>query len=216
PLRVSAVEASGNLFSVIGVSPILGAGFPASTFFARERIAVISHRLWRERFNGDAAIIGTPITLSADVYRVAGVMPPGFNFPNQTDVWQRLQWDFAQHSRGAHFVESLFRLTPGVTVDRANAELRALTARLGAQFKASNGDWGARAIPLAHELEGDFRPALFALFGAAAFLLLITCTNVASLLLARATAREREVAVRAAIGASRGRLVLQFLTESVM
>ena len=139
-------------------------------------------------------------------YTVVGVMPQGFNYPNNTDVWHRLQWDFMQHSRGAHFVESLFRLKPGVSADASNGELRALTTRLGAEFKATNGEWGARAVPLAHEVEGYFRPALFALFGAAAFLLLITCTNVASLLLARATVREREVAVRAAIGASRGRL----------
>ena len=216
PIRVNTVEASGNFFSVIGIQPILGAGFPAPVFYSRDRIAVISHRLWRERFNGDSSIIGKPITLSDAPYTVAGVMPPGFNYPSNTDVWQRLQWDFMQHSRGAHFVESLFRLKPGVSPERVNGELRALTTRLGAEFKATNGEWGARAVPLAHEVEGYFRPALFALFGAAAFLLLITCTNMASLLLARATAREREVAVRAAIGASRGRLIRQFLTESIL
>jgi putative ABC transport system permease protein len=216
PLRVSAVEASGNFFAVLGVQPVLGAGFPASPFYSRDHIAVISHRLWRERFGGSAAIIGQPITLSDAVYTVAGVMPPGFSYPNDTDVWERLQWDFAQHSRSAHFVEAVFRLKRGVRVEQANAELRALTIRLGRENLATNRDWHARAVPLAHEVVGYFRPALFALLGAAALLLVITCTNVASLLLARATAREREVAVRSAIGASRGRLVRQFLTESVL
>src|SRR5262249_5547048 len=111
---------------------------------------------------------------------------------------------------------SVFRLKPGAQLSQANAELRALTTRLGLENKATNADWHARAIPLSQEVVGFFRPALFALFGAAAFLLVITCTNVASLLLARATVREREVAVRAAIGASRGRLVRQFLTESII
>src|SRR5436309_380576 len=113
-------------------------------------------------------------------------------------------------------MESLFRLKPGVTSEAANGELRALTRRLGKENPSTNGEWNARAVPLATEVVGFFRPALFALFGAAAFLLVITCTNVASLLLARATVREREVAVRAAIGASRGRLVRQFLTESIL
>src|SRR5437773_12172073 len=113
-------------------------------------------------------------------------------------------------------MESLFRLKPGVTSEAANGELRALTRRLGKENPSTNGEWNARAVPLATEVVGFFRPALFALFGAAAFLLVITCTNVASLLLARATVREREVAVRSAIGASRGRLVRQFLTESII
>src|SRR5439155_4987477 len=156
PMRVNAVEASGNFFSVIGVQPLIGTGFPSTTFYSRELIAVISHRLWRDRFNSDPSIVGKPITLSSVVYTVAGVMPPDFTYPNGTDVWQRLQWDFAQHSRGAHFVESLFRLQPGVSAEQANVELRALTTRLGGEFKATNGDWGARAVPLAHEIEGYF------------------------------------------------------------
>ena len=216
PLRVNAIETTPNFFTVLGVQPILGAGFPAAPEFAREGIAVISHRLWRERFGGDPLIVGKTIALNGPLFTVVGVMSQGFQYPNDTDVWHRIQWDVAQHSRGAHFMESIFLLRPGVTVDAANAELRALTKRLAAEHPSTNGDYSARAVPLATEIVGFFRPALFALFGAAAFLLLITCTNVASLLLAKATVREREIAVRAAIGASRGRLVRQFLTESVL
>ncbi len=216
PLRVSAIEATANFFSVLGVQPMLGAGFPKSPLYAREGIAVISHRLWRERFGSDPSIVGKTVALNGPLFTVVGVMPQGFQYPNDTDVWHRIVWDVAQHSRGAHFMESIVRLKPGVTVDAANNELRALTKRLGRENPSTNGDYTARAIPLATEVVGFFRPALFALFGAAAFLLVITCTNVASLLLARATVREREVAVRAAIGASRGRLIRQFLTESVL
>jgi predicted permease len=216
PLRVRAIEATANFFAVLGVQPVLGAGFPKSPFYSREGIAVISHRLWRERFGSDPAIIGKTIALNGPLFTVAGVMPQGFQYPNDTDVWHRITWDVAQHSRGAHFMESIFRLKPAASVDAANNELRALTKRLGQENPSTNGDYTARAVPLATEVVGFFRPALFALFGAAAFLLVITCTNVASLLLARATVREREVAVRAAIGASRGRLIRQFLTESVL
>src|SRR3954470_2278685 len=216
PLRVNAVETTPNFFSVLGVQPVLGAGFPRAPFYSRETLVVISHRLWRERFAGDPAIVGKTVALNGPLFTVVGVMPPGFQYPNDTDVWHRITWDVAQHSRGAHFMEGLFRLKAGVTVDAANAELRALTKRLGSENPSTNGEYSARAIPLAAEVVGFFRPALFALFGAAAFLLVITCSNVASLLLARATVREREVAVRAAIGASRGRLVRQFLTESVL
>jgi predicted permease len=216
PLRVNAVETSANFFSVIGVQPILGAGFAPTPFYSREPIAVISHRLWRERFGGDAGIVGKAIALNGPLFTIAGVMPPGFSYPNGTDVWHRLTWDLTQHSRGAHFMESIVRLKRGVTLAVANSELRALTRRLGQEHPSTNGEWSARALPVAHEIVGFFRPALFALFGAAALLLGITCTNVASLMLARATVREREVAVRAAIGAGRARLVRQFLTESVL
>jgi predicted permease len=216
PLRISAVETTPNIFSVLGVQPAIGAGFTAEPSYSRDGVAVISHRLWRERFGSDPAIVGKSIALNGPLFTVAGVMPPGFQYPNDTDVWHRITWDVAQHSRGAHFMESIARLKAGVSVEAANNELRALTRRLGKENPSTNGDYTARAIPLATEIVGFFRPALFALFGAAAFLLVITCTNVASLLLARATVREREVAVRAAIGASRGRLIRQFLTESVL
>ena len=216
PMRINAIETTANFFSVIGVQPVRGAGFPAAPVWAQERIVVISDRLWRQRFDADDAIVGKLVTLNGDAFTVVGVMPAGFQFPADTDVWQRLTWPPERHSRGAHFMESLFRTRRGVTVAAANNELQSLTQRLGREYAATNGTWRARAVPLAHELEGYFRPALFALFGAAACLLVITCTNVASLLLARATAREREVAVRAAIGAGRIRLVRQFLTESVL
>jgi putative ABC transport system permease protein len=216
PMRVATVEASANFFSVIGVRPILGAGFPATPFFSRDALATISHRLWRDRFASDPAIVGRIVNLNGQPFTVVGVMPAGFQFPGDTDVWQRLSWDLTQHSRGAHFMESLFRVKPGVSIEQANGELRALARRLGREYSATNATWRARAVPLSTEVVGFFRPALFALFGAAAFLLVITCTNVASLLLARATVREREVAVRAAIGASQWRLVRQFLTESII
>ena len=216
PLRVNAVETSANFFAVLGMQPLLGAGFPPAPLYSRENVVVISHRLWRTRFGGDPGIVGKSIALDGPLFTVAGVMPAGFNYPGETDVWHRLQWDLTQHSRGAHFMEAVVRLKRGATIEQANAELRALTRRLGQENRSTNGEWSARAVPLAHEIAGFFRPALFALFGAAAFLLVITCTNVASLMLARATVREREIAVRAAIGAGRARLVRQFLTESVL
>jgi len=216
PMRVNAIETSANFCSVLGVQPLLGAAFQPTPLWSRDARVLISHRLWRQRFDRDPSIVGKTVTLNGEAFAVAGVMPEGFHYPNDTDVWQLLQWHLDLHSRAAHFMESVFRLKRGVTIDRANAELRALTTRLSVEHKATNDNWGARAVPLAHEVQGYFRPALFALFGAAACLLVITCTNVASLLLARATVREREVAVRSAIGADRGRLIRQFLTESVL
>ena len=216
PIRVNAIETSANFFAVIGVQPVLGAGFPVSPLWTQEPVVVISDRLWRQRFDSDRDVVGHLIALNGQPFTVLGVMPPGFQYPNDTDVWQRLTWPMERHSRAAHFMESLLRMKPGVTVAAANAEVRAMTAGLARDNTATNAGWSARTVPLAHEVEGYFRPALFALFGAAACLLIITCTNVASLLLARATVREREVAVRAAIGAGRARLVRQFLTESIL
>jgi putative ABC transport system permease protein len=217
PIRVSAVEASENLFRVLGVQPAVGRGFTVHPdLFGPEQEALISHRLWQTRFGGDRAVVGRRIRLNGFTYTIIGVMPPGFGFPGETDLWQQLQWNLYNHSRGAHFMEAVARLRPDVSIDRANRELAALGTTLGSEFKATNAGWSARVVELDRETAGVFRPGLFALFGASALLLLIACINVANLLLARASARRREVALRAAIGASRGAIVRLFLTESAV
>jgi len=216
PIRVKTIEVSSNFFTVLGVAPEIGSGFPASPMFVQKLEAVISDRLWRTRFGADPSIVGSSIRLSGSMFTVLGVMPPGFSLPEDTDVWQRLSWDLSQHSRGAHFMNAVLRLRPGITIDAANRELAALTDRLGREFPTTNRGWGARTTPLQHEVIGYFGPALLAVFGAAALLLVIACFNVANLLLARATLRGPEVAVRTAIGAGRARLFRQFFTESVL
>src|SRR5262245_20190757 len=217
PVRVSAIEVSANFFSVLGVRPALGAGFSPSPFYVRgDSAVVISDRLWRARYHADQSIVGRTVQLNGELHTVAGITPAGFDFPKGVDVYQRLNWDFAQHSRGAHFVETIARLKPGASIDSANKELSALAVRLEAEFSSTNKGWTVFALPLSHEVAGFFRVALLALLGAVGLLLLVACINVANLLLARATVREREVALRAAMGASQSRLVKQLLTESLL
>jgi len=215
PIRISAIETSENLFRVLGVAPYLGHGFSSdSTLMGKVNECVISYGLWQSRYGGDRSVLGRTVRLNGYDYALVGVMPPAFGFPGKTELWQGLRWDFALHNRGARFLETIARLRSGVDPDRAARDVAALGARLASDFPQTNAGWGGRLIPLDREVAGVFRPVLLALFGAALLLLVIACTNVTALLLARAQARRRELAVRVAVGASPARLARLLLIES--
>ena len=218
PIRVNTIETGGNLFEVLGVMPQVGAGFPAGgpMFATNELICVISDRLWRSRFSGDPSIIGKAISLNDTPYLVVGVMAPKFHYPDDIDVWQRVRWDFSQHSRAAHFMEAVARLSPGTTFEQAQSAVDTLGSRLAQENPRTNKGWNARLVALLDEELGYYRPALMVLFGAVALLLVIGVLNVATLLLTRALSREKEIAVRVALGAAPRQLVTQLMAESLV
>ena len=190
PIKVNTVETSGNLFELLGVSTALGPGFPAGgPFYSQDNIAVISDRLWRQQYNADPNVVGRAIKVNEGQCTIAGVMPAAFNFPDDVDLWLRLQWDLTRHSRGAHFMEAIARLQPGVDEEQAARELAAISARLGQDNIATNRGWLATPVPLLDDMLGYYRPALYVLLGAVALVLLTACLNVAGLLLARANSR---------------------------
>jgi putative ABC transport system permease protein len=216
--HVDGVTVTPDFFSTLGVAPVIGRTFAVdSASSALEHEVVLGDAFWRTRFGSDPNIVGSTITLSGLPYTVVGVMPPGFEFPTSNDLWLPLTFDAAAvNDLSSHWLRVIGRLAPGVGAIQAQRELDALSATLEEQYPDQAKGWRIASEPLSDSVLHEVRPFFMLLMGAALSVMLIVCANVANLLLARTSAREREIAVRCALGAGRWRLARFLLTESVV
>ena len=216
PVRLSITPVTPEVLPLLGVRPILGRVFEPGD--ADARAVVLSHGLWQSQFGGDAAVLGRTVNLNGAGYTVIGVMPPAFYFPNRDqDLWTLLifrEENFA--NRANNYIEGVARLRPGVTFEQARGELHTIAARLAREYPETNAETGISFFRMRDNMSPRFRVMLTALGGATLCLLILTCASLANLLLARAAARERELAVRAALGAGKQRLIRQLITETAI
>jgi len=218
PERVPSASVSWDLFELLKVKPLLGRTFTAQEGTpANQTVAIVSYGAWQRRFGGDRSVLERPVNLNGTSSTIIGVMPPDFYFPSRTtEIWTPLAFNPANATRGGHFLGVIARTKAGVAIESANTEMKTISERLAVQYPQQSANESATVVQLLENIVGDIRPALLTLLAAVGIVVLIACANVANLLLVRASVREKEIAIRAALGAGRRRLCLQMLAESVV